>query len=916
MFDLAQPWWLLALLGVPLLIAIRAYAPLREDGFKRVAGTALRCLAFTALVIAIAGPLKGSFSDQTDVIFALDTSTSVDRQAAADALVFINQAFAAKDPEAQMGLVVFGGDAAAEVLLSRNVHPVEEISLDVRRDATDIEQALEVAIGGFDAEGERRIVLLSDGRENQGHARSAAAIARSIGVEIVAIPLEKSNTNDEILIERLNAPAWVRVQEPFKLEVRLRSARATAANLTVLRNGTPIGHLDVNLERGANVFSFVEEAFDSGLYEYEAVINGEADEVPENNRYQTFVQVRGGPKVLHAVGDPDWGQYVSDALRAQGLSVDEVPGNALPVTMHQLSEYDLVILNNVTGFDISLAKMQLLEDYVRDAGGGVISLGGDKSYSAGGYYGTPVENFLPVTMDVKSEVKIPTLAVTIVIDKSGSMSNEGKLAIAKSAAYSAIEVLNPLDRVAVLTFDVEPEWSVPPTEVGNRRAIVEKLRMVDSGGGTDLFVALQEAHRVMREQPARVKHLIVLSDGLTDTETNFDAFAKQIADDGITVSTVAFGSNADVELMEKIATWGRGRFYHTEDPQNIPRIFTSETLVVSRDLLVEEIIHPNIGFPGEMIEGFSTDDFPVLGGYQRIFAKPSAQVLLYAKEDDPLLVTWRYGLGKSAAFTSDLSGRWGRDWVGWPQFGRFVSQMARWTMRRTGTEKLLPSFRWNGSRGEIVVDALDRDDLFINGLAMQASIVDPRGDTSHIDLEQTAPGQYRGEFSVTRTGRYYVNLSGRAGDVQVGPKSFGLAVPYSSEYIDLSVDHPHLESIAVATGGQVLPLSNPSIEVITATRPREASHHERIWWPWFLTALVLLLLEIAVRKIALPQTWLGRFSPHSLTEEQAEPAYEALVAKIDEVREQHLRALRYNLRYRPEDPAVRARLYLPGSRNR
>ena len=173
---------------------------------------------------------------------------------------------------------------------------------------------------------------------------------------------------------------------------------------------------------------------------------------------------------------------MSESLRAQGLRVDEVPGNALPVTMHQLTEYDLVILNNVTGFDISLAKMQLLEDYVRDAGGGVISLGGDKSYSAGGYYGTPVERLLPVTMDVKSEVKIPTLAVTIVIDKSGSMSNEGKLDIAKSAAFSAIEVLNPLDRVAVLSFDAEPEWSVPPSEVGNRRAIVEKLRLVDSAG--------------------------------------------------------------------------------------------------------------------------------------------------------------------------------------------------------------------------------------------------------------------------------------------------------------------------------------------------------------------------------------------------------------------------------------------------
>lgn len=912
--ELAEPWWLLALLAIPLLIGLRVRAPLREDKFKRVAGTAFRCLSLGAVVVALAGPLEGSYSNHTDVLFALDVSRSVDRRTGNAALEFVNHAFAEKDPETRMGLVVFGADAAAETLLSRTPALIEQISLDVRRDGTDIEQALEVAIGGFDADGDRRVVLLSDGRENQGHALSAAAIARSVGVEINTIALRKTTASDDILVERLTAPPWVRQQEPFEVEVQLRSSRATPANLTILRNGTPISRHDVDLVTGLNVFSVVEEAFDTGLYEYEAVINSDTDQVPENNRYQTFVQVRGGPKVLHAVGDPEWGKYVTEALRAQGLGVDEVAGNALPVTMHKLTEYDLVILNNVTGFDISLAKMQLLDDYVRDAGGGVISLGGDKSYSAGGYYGTPVERLLPVTMDVKTEVKIPTLAVTIVIDKSGSMSDEGKLDIAKSAAFSAIEVLNPLDRVAVLTFDVEPEWSVPPSEVGNRRAIVEKLRLVDSGGGTELYLALQEAHRVMRDQPARVKHLILLSDGLTDSETSFGAFAQQIADDGITISTVAFGSNADVDLMEKIAAWGRGRFYHTEDPQNIPRIFTSETLVVSRDLLVEEVTQPSIGFPGEMIEGFDPDDFPQLGGYQRIFAKPTAQILLHAKEDDPLLVTWRYGLGKSAAFTSDLAGRWGRDWVGWPEFGRFISQMARWTMRRAGTEKLRPVFTWDGQEGEIVVDALDRDDRFINGLAMQASIVDPTRQTRHIELEQTAPGQYRGKFSVPRVGRYYVNLSGSTGDLQVGPKSFGLAIPYSPEYVDLGVDHAHLEAIAAATGGKVFALSKPSIDAIMTAKPRQASQYERIWWPWFLAALLLLLTEIVVRKVRLPVTWLQRLSRGTLDREDTEPAYDALVARIDEVREQHLEALRHNLRYRPEDPAVRARLYLPGAK--
>ena len=651
------------------------------------------------------------------------------------------------------------------------------------------------------------------------------------------------------------------------------------------------------------------------MYEYEAVINAEADKVPENNRYQTFVQVRGNPKVLYATGDRNWSRYVIDALRTQGLIVDPVSGNALPVTMHQLSEYDLIILDNISGFEFSLAKMALLEDYVRDAGGGVLSLGGDKSYGAGGYYGTPVERLLPVTMDVKSEVNIPTLAVTIVIDKSGSMSDEGKLDIAKNAALSAIEVLNPIDRVAVLTFDAEPEWSVPPSEVGNRRAIVDKLREVTPGGGTELFVALKEAHRVMHELTARVKHLIVLSDGLTDTDSDVARLAEQIANDGITVSSVAFGSNADIELMASLASSGRGRFYHTEDPKNIPRIFTSETLVVSRDLLVEGAIRPSVSFTSEMIEGFESSDFPKLLGYQRIFAKPSAQVVLSTNDDDPLLVSWRYGLGKSVAFTSDLSGRWGRHWVEWGEFSRFIAQTARWTMRRTGTERLLPNFSWNGARGIIEVDALNRDDRFINGLEMRANIMGPRRRTAEVALEQIAPGRYRGEFSGSHTGRYYVNLSGLAGDSQIGPKLFGLARPYSAEFIDLGVDHSHLESIAAATMAPVLPLAAPSIDIINASKPLITSHQDKIWWPWIITALVLLLSEITLRKVGLPASWIKRLSKNAVSDDEIEPSYDALVRQIDESRDRHLQALRESPRLPAQDPVGRARLYVPGTRS-
>jgi hypothetical protein len=255
---------------------------------------------------------------------------------------------------------------------------------------------------------------------------------------------------------------------------------------------------------------------------------------------------------------------------------------------------------------------------------------------------------------------------------------------------------------------------------------------------------------------------------------------------------------------------------------------------------------------GELVEGF--DAFPALAGYQRTLAKPSAQVALLGRDEDPVLVSWRYGLGKSVAFTSDLSGQWGRQWVQWPEFGRFAAQMARLTMRRSGNESLVPRFRWHGQRGEISVDVADRDQRFINGLDLEAVVVDPARATRRVRLEQTAPGRYLGGFPVSQAGRYYFTLSGRAGDAQVGPRTFGLAVPYSSEYLDLGVDRRLLRE--VATSGRLLPLSAD----VTAPPPQAAGPRWRIWWPFFLAALMLLVMEVAVRKVPVPEAWRERWT--------------------------------------------------------
>jgi hypothetical protein len=294
-------------------------------------------------------------------------------------------------------------------------------------------------------------------------------------------------------------------------------------------------------------------------------------------------------------------------------------------------------------------------------------------------------------------------------------------------------------------------------------------------------------------------------------------------------------------------------------------------------------------------------------------------VLLAGPDDDPLLVSWRYGLGKAVAFTSDLSGRWGRRWVEWPQFGRFVAQTARWTMRRSGNESFVPRFDWRGQRGTMSVDVLDREERFVNGLELQASVMDPAREIHRVPLEQIAPGRYESEFRVPRAGRYYITLSGRDGDVPVGPRTFGLAVPYSQEYLDLGVDRRLLREIAGITGGRLLTLSGESLSALTAPPANARGTLSQVWRPFFLAALILLVAEVAVRKLPLPEAWRARWARplgEGTQGEANEPEYEGLRASSARERVRHLAALRDGASSNPDDPAARARLHMAAGRRR
>ena len=873
------PWFIALLLVAPLLLLWLRRTPRRLAPVRRRLLTGLRLLALLLLVGGLVRLALTQPHEQANVVFALDLSDSVSAAVRRQALDFIRAVSGAKRPQDGAGLVVFGADAYLEHGVSKRFS-LPDIASEVDGSATNIARALQVSAASFPAEGAKRLVLLSDGNENVASAAEAVLIARSLGVSAFPVPLGRGQREPEVRVEELIAPKQVRMGTPYHVEAVVFSSIETAASLELFREGSFVARQEVVLRPGKNRHRFLEQAQAEGMQLYQIVVNSPRDTMPENNHWQTFTEVRGRPKVLRLYDPPEQDAPLVQALQQQGLDVRSRPWQDLPHMLSDYLEYAALVFDNVPGFGISVSQMEVLERYVRDMGGGVLMLGGEKSFGAGGYYRTPLEKILPVDMDVPAKVSIPSLAMVMVIDRSDSMGSSvsgapssgfgdrtTKLEVAKIAAFSSMKLLNPFDQVGVLAFNAEWDWSVPMSEAGKREQIAGRLAALTHGGGTDLFKALQEGLGTLRGVPAVKKHLIALSDGLTPNMA-FEALMRDAVADNITVTTVALGQDADRTLMDAIAHWGKGRSYFTSDALNIPRIFTAETILVSRSLIEEGAFQPLLQRNHELLRGVGIEAAPPLHGYVVTYGKPAAEVLLTTPNDDPLLAVQRYGLGHTAAFTADLGPRWGKDWLRWPQFGPFAAQLVRW-VQRTGTPESV-DVRVDVREGQAIVhaDVYDAEDRFVNRLDLQGSrVLTPEKDALPLELEQTAPGRYQGRFAVSGRGEYLLSLVGRQGEGTIGPKTVGIALPYSAEYLGLDVNRHLLARLAERTGGQVLQAAAPddAAGILFSTAqgaglPSGPGRPLNDFWPWFvLAALCVFVAEIAVRQISLPAAWTARW---------------------------------------------------------
>ncbi|MFQ5656138.1 MAG: VWA domain-containing protein [Candidatus Methylomirabilales bacterium] len=859
-FEATWEGWRL-LLSLALAVLAIEFLLAYQRGERGLTFVVLRGVTLLAIAWALTKPAFSGAADRLNVLFLWDRSESIPASEQTRAWQFMQQALESKGTRDTAGLISFAARSRVDVLPSPNPDFTEPSDLPMERGRSEMTGALGAALATLPAEGQSRIILLSDGHAGGGRELQEVFAARERGVEVYAHAVGAWRTG-EVLLERLRLPREVKEGESFLLRVVVWSAAESAGRITLFKNGEFLGAQTVRLSQGKNAFVYRQMLRQAGFHVYQAVVDVAGDVLETNNRALGVVAVRGQPRVLYADKDENQASHLLKILRAQQIEVDLAAPDAIPRDLSRLLEYDTVVLSDVSALHLTRDQMEVMRRFVRDHGGGLIMLGGEESFGLGGYYQTPVEESLPVTMETRQRMEVPSLAVVLVIDRSGSMDTGAgrftKLELAKEAAQLVVELLDDRSEVGVLAFDTESTWVAPIQPVADKDRIRFEIASIRSGGGTDIFPALKKAYQRLFQRDARLKHLILLSDGQSATGA-FASLTRRMARDRITVSTVAIGRDADTRLLRDISRWGKGRYYYSDDAQSLPRIFALEAQLASKAAAVEEPFLPVVTAPlHEVLQQIDWRTTPPLGGYVATTPKPTAELLLTSPQGDPLLSVWRYGIGRSAVFTSDAKGRWGVLWLKWEGFPQLFSQLIRWTLRRGQRQELNAEFDRRGDRGVITVEAVSPQGEFLNFLEARAGVIAPDKSRYVVDLAQVAPGRYEGAFPLKGEGAYLLGVIEQRGEETIHSELGSLILPYASEHRTLGLNLPRLKEVVGLTGGGLIDRAEEVFRL--GRRPSVVSTP---LWPYLaLSSLVLFFAECLSRQFRRHQIVVGVSREH------------------------------------------------------
>ncbi len=741
-------------------------------------------------------------------------------------------------------IVAFGGHPVATTLdrLAGDAATAEA-------GATDVEAALLSAAD--DAPQGGAIFLVSDGWETHGDARQALDAIQRRGLRIFPVA-EAQTLGNDVAITSLSLPAQGASGSAARAEVLLRSdnRETVRARITVRHGSKVLMHEEARIPPGDSAFGRPVLLRGDGLSEFTAElqpVDPATDTDHSNDVAKAWVAIGGGKRILLLGHERRDNRELEHTLSERGFRVTSVAradGEAAP----EPSRFAAVVLNDLPLADLPPGYADQLRESV-SGGGGLAMVGGPRSFGLGGYRGSAVEEALPVRMKERRREE-PGNVVALVIDKSGSMREESRILYAREAARQLVDHLKDHDRITVIGFDREAFTIVPLSEVGEiRDEFDERIDRLKPSGGTRLFPALVEARRQLVGQEARRRHVIVLSDGLSeDAETSFQRrqyydLALTLAEQGVTISTIALGREADADFLERLASYGRGVFHETAEASSLPEIVLGEFETQGREkTLAERELRPlperDSPLVGDLARAESR--WPIVLGMVETEIKPQARVDVRVSDSDaPLIASWEFGRGRAVAVTTDADGRWSDRWVRWEQWSRLWSDVLRWLVPESRVPQ--PRFAVAYRDGALDVDYSRFEEESAGGVI--ARITTPEGQISEVPLARTAPGHFRGRLATLAAGDYRIEIRGSHGAITDPPLGYTIPAAASGERPRREPNWPLLETLATRTGGRL----NPQIRDVS---PAPIPSRGVPLAPLFLGAAALLFLaELIARRL-------------------------------------------------------------------
>jgi hypothetical protein len=806
-----QPWWLVLLLLLPVIVGLSFRSLAGLGPVRRWLAIGLRCLLILFLTLALAEVRLRHQNESITTLFLVDRSLSipedVDPAANPDSLQgqidrrkvrienFINHAVENRGPgheRDKAGLILFGRRPRLELPASDaprfNFHFKDVVST-VDGNYTDIAAALKLALASFPEGAGKRIVLLSDGNENLGNAEEQARIAERNGVQIDVVPLAAGQRNEnEVLVQAVEAPSQTEQGSRLPIRVLIRSynPRPVYGMLTLKQvsqgEALPVAPspMRVEVRLGLNAFRFKQPlANQQQTYTYEAtflpeavkteqgeLVKGLPGDRVQNNSASTHVIATGQRRILlvePAVGEH---QFLADRLREVGNSkykVYPIAVGQMPVNKAELgaflSNYDCLVMANVPAETLSEDQQEVIRSNTHDQGCGLVMIGGPDGFGAGGWQGTPVEKALPVDCDIKA-LKITGKGGLVLIMHASEMADGNRWQ--KEIAKLAIRKLSPNDEVGVIDYDWKHKWHIPLQVIGQKRnsllALVDRMQ---PGDMPDMDVPLQMAHRALTEPERELatKHVIVITDG--DPAQSNQALLLNMKRDKVTVTTVGVathGVNEDQKL-KGIADKTGGRFHKVMNPRALPAIYIRETRIVSQSFVYEKAFTPKLVYRGGPTDALP-DPLPPLHGYVRTTPKDSPLVEMpilapqVGEQPFPILAYWHYGLGKSVAVTTDARSLpernrigWDRDWARSEMYSKFWEQVIDWAQRPVESKRLTMTTEYRDGKVKVVVDARDDQNKPITDLTLRGGVTPP-------DAKGDDPRRLELKFEQKNSGTY------------------------------------------------------------------------------------------------------------------------------------------------------------------